>query len=343
MSVTLVTGGAGYIGSHTAKALVVAGGDVVIYDDLSTGHAAAARELRQAFPNRQIAFVRGDIRDRGRIVETVRAHGVTAVVHMAARLLVAESVADPFGYYRANVDGTLTVLEAMAETGVSRFVFSSTAATFGEPVTAPIDEAHPQRPINAYGETKLAIERALPHIERATGIRWIVLRYFNAAGADVDGLLGEDHRPEEHLIPRALAAALGGPPLEVYGDDYPTPDGTCVRDYIHVADLADAHVRALAALERGRPSSAYNLGNGQGISVREILESVARVTGRPVPHIVAPRRAGDPSTLVASSARAMADLGWAPRHGAVDVIVATAWHWHSRHPAGYGPDESEGH
>jgi UDP-glucose-4-epimerase GalE len=199
----------------------------------------------------------------------------------------------------------------------------------------PIDESHPQRPINAYGETKLAVERALPHFARAAGLGWIVLRYFNAAGADPDGLLGEDHRPEEHLLPRAIAAALGGPPLVIFGDDYPTPDGTCVRDYVHVTDLADAHMLALVHLERGGASGAYNLGNGQGISVRQLLDTIARVTGRAVPVTIGPRRDGDPSALVASSVRAMRELGWTPKLGHVDAIVETAWRWHRSHPRGY--------
>jgi UDP-glucose-4-epimerase GalE len=199
----------------------------------------------------------------------------------------------------------------------------------------PIDEAHPQRPINPYGETKLAVERALPHVERATGIRSVALRYFNASGADPDGLLGEDHDPEEHLIPLAIAAARGGPPLTIYGDDYDTPDGTCVRDYVHVTDLADAHVAALSALERGAASAAFNLGSGDGVTVRQVVEAVGRVAGRPVPHAVGPRRPGDPARLVAANGRARRELGWTPRHQSLDAIVGTAWRWHERHPHGY--------
>jgi UDP-glucose-4-epimerase GalE len=250
-------------------------------------------------------------------------------------------VRDPLGYYRSNVTGTMTVLAAMQQAGVGRFVFSSTAATFGEPQTVPIDEDHPQQPINPYGETKLAIEQALPHVERATGLRWVALRYFNAAGADPDGLLGEDHDPEEHLIPLAVRATLGGRGLTVYGEDYPTPDGTCVRDYVHVADLAAAHLGALEYLEAGRPSAAYNLGNGDGMSVRQVIESVARVSGRDVPHQVGGRRAGDPARLVASNARARQDLGWTPRLAALDAIVETAWAWHASHPTGYGSDAGQ--
>ena len=335
MSTVVVTGGAGYVGSHAVKSLAAAGYDVVVFDDLSAGHAAAVDRIARGFPARTISLVRGDILDAGALRRTFQGGGVSAVMHFAARLLVGESVREPIGYYRANVAGTMTVLEAMAEAGIDRFVFSSTAATFGEPQESPITEAHPQRPVNAYGETKLAIERALPHVERATGIRWTAFRYFNAAGADPDGWLGEHHDPEEHLIPLAIAAAAGGAPLTVFGDDYPTPDGTCIRDYVHVTDLASAHVDALRALEAGGPSAAYNLGNGAGSSVRQVLETVARVTGRRVPHRIGARRPGDPSSLVASSARARAELGWTPRLERLDTIVETAWNWHARHPHGY--------
>jgi UDP-glucose 4-epimerase len=291
--------------------------------------------IQAAFPARSIRLVRGDILDGPAVARTIREAGATAVLHFAAKLLVAESVAQPIDYYRNNVTGTLALLGAMAETGVRRLVFSSTCATFGEPVTPTIDESHPQRPINAYGQTKLAIEQALPHVERATGLRWVALRYFNAAGADPGGRIGEDHDPEEHLVPRAIAAVLGGPALTIFGDDYPTPDGTCVRDYVHVADLADAHVAALRALEGGAGSAAYNLGNGNGVSVRQLIDCVARTTGRPVPHGVGPRRPGDPARLVASSAKARAGLGWSPRYADLDTIVGTAWRWHDRHRHGY--------
>ena len=335
MSAVLVTGGAGYVGSHAVKALAASGRDVVVYDDLSAGHAEAVERIRAAYPSRRVRLVEGDILDRVRLAGALREAQATAVLHFAARLLVAESVREPVGYYRANVTGTMTVLEAMADTGVGRLVFSSTAATFGEPESVPIDETHPQRPINAYGETKLAVERALPHIERATGLRFAVLRYFNAAGADPDGLIGEDHEPEEHLIPLAMRAAMGGRPLTVFGDDYDTPDGTCVRDYVHVSDLADAHLLALAHLERGGPSGAYNLGGGDGMSVRQVIETVGRVTGREVPHAIGPRRPGDPARLVASNARARTVLQWAPARSGLATIVETAWRWHDRHPAGY--------
>lgn len=338
MSVVFVTGGAGYIGSHAVLALAAAGSDVVVFDDLSAGHAEAVARVAEAFPDRHVTLVHGDVTDERAVASALRASRATSVMHFAAKLSVGESVREPFKYYKTNVVGTLSVLSAMAQIGVSRFVFSSTAATFGEPQAIPIDESHPQQPINPYGQSKLAIERALPHFERAHGLRWIALRYFNAAGADPGGRLGEDHHPEEHLIPLALQAVNGGPPLTVFGGDYPTPDGTCVRDFIHVTDLAAAHLAALQALElegAERPSTAYNLGNGQGVSVRQVIDTVGSVTGRPVPHAVGPRRAGDPARLVASSARITRELGWAPEFDSLDAIVDTAWQWMRRHPRGY--------
>jgi UDP-glucose-4-epimerase GalE len=335
MRTVLVTGGAGYVGSHAVRVLAGAGADVVVYDNLSAGHREAVDRLAAAHPERRIALVEGDIADTARVRETIAAHRVGAVMHFAAWLSVGASVTDPFGYYRNNVAGTLSVLSAMADTGVSRFVFSSTCATFGEPRTASMDETHPQQPINPYGESKLAVERALPHIERAVGIRWTALRYFNASGAAPDGLIGEDHSPEEHLIPRAIAATQGGEGLTVFGDDYDTPDGTCIRDYVHVLDLAAAHVAALDRLDAGGASTAYNLGSGDGMSVREVLRVVEAVTGRPVPHRVGPRRPGDPARLVASSGKARRELGWAPKYGRLEDIVETAWAWHRSHPKGY--------
>ena len=257
-------------------------------------------------------------------------------MHFAARLDVGESVRDPALYYRNNVSGTVSLLAAMAAEGVRHLIFSSTCAVYGEPERTPIDERHPANPINVYGETKLAVERALPHFERAYGLRAICLRYFNAAGADLDGVLGEDHDPEIHLIPRAIEAARGGRPLAVFGADYPTPDGTCQRDYVHVSDLADAHVAALAALEAGKASAAYNLGSGRPFSVLEVISSVERVSGRPVPRLVSERRPGDPAVLFASNDRARVELAWAPRLGDLDTIVDTAWRWHVGHPDGYG-------
>jgi UDP-glucose 4-epimerase len=331
----LVAGGAGYVGSHAVQALARAGRDVVVYDNLQAGHREAVDRLVAAFPARSIRFVRGDILDTAKVREAVEEYRVSAVMHFAALLSVGESVRSPLAYYRNNVMGTLSVLEAMAGAGVPHFVFSSTCATFGEPQNDTLDESHPQRPINAYGETKLAIERALPHVERASGIRSVALRYFNASGADPGGLIGEDHRPEEHLIPRAIAAVRGGEALTLFGRDYPTPDGTCIRDYVHVCDLADAHVRALQYLEGGGASTRLNLGSGVGMSVKSVLTAVERVAGAAVPHTIGPRREGDPARLVASSDAAERVLGWKPLHD-LDAIVQSAWRWHSTHPDGYG-------
>lgn len=322
----LVTGGAGYIGSHAAKALAAAGRRVVIYDNLTEGHREAALGAD---------LVVGDTREVARLRSVIVERGVSAVMHFAAWAAVGESVRDPAGYYSNNVGGTMSVLEAMAAEQVRSFIFSSTCAVFGEPVETPIAESHPTRPINAYGETKLAVERALPHYERAYGLHAISLRYFNAAGADPDGDLGEDHRPERHLIPLALEAASGGKPIEIYGDDYSTPDGTCLRDYIHVWDLARAHLLALDRLEREPRSAVYNLGVGQPFSVREVLASVERVTGRPVPHRVTRRRPGDPAVLFASNEKIRAELGWSPRFTGLDDIVSTAWRWLQAHPGKY--------
>jgi UDP-glucose 4-epimerase len=324
--VVLVTGGAGYIGSHAAKALRRAGYRTVIYDDLSAGH----REAALGAP-----LIVGDIRDVDAVRRAIRESGAAAVMHFAAWLSVGDSVTDPIGYYRNNVLGTLGTLEAMAAEGCKRFVFSSTCAVYGEPVETPIRETHPTAPINAYGQTKLAIEHALPHYDRAYGIASIRLRYFNAAGADPEGELGEDHAPEIHVIPRAFDAASGGAPLLVFGEDYPTPDGTCLRDYIHVSDLADAHVRTLARLEQGGASASYNVGTERPSSVRQVIEAVERVTGRRVERRSAPRRSGDPAVLYASAGRIREDLGWVPRRPELEVIVADAWRWHSTHPHGY--------
>jgi UDP-glucose-4-epimerase GalE len=323
----LVTGGAGYIGSHAVKALHRAGYRVVVYDNLVAGHRAAVKYG---------TLVTADITDLDAVRHALRAHDVYAVMHFAAFLDVGESVREPVKYYRNNVTGALTVLEAMAAESVGYFVFSSTCATYGEPVETPIAETHPQRPINSYGETKLAVERALPHYERAYGIHSMSLRYFNASGADPDGEIGEDHSPEIHVIPRAIDAATGGVGLTVFGDDYPTPDGTCLRDYIHVTDLADAHVSALAATIETGKSGAYNLGTGRPHSVREVIEAVERVSGRSVPWTLGPRRPGDPAVLYASPHRAQTELHWTPRFPDLDSIVGTAWQWHSTHPDGYG-------
>ena len=332
----LVTGGAGFIGSFAVRALANAGHDVVVYDNLRQGHAEAVDRLNAASPGRApIRLVAGDIRDREAVRDVLVTHRIEAVMHFAAWLLVGESVANPLPYFENNVGGAVAVLGAMAEAKVPAFIFSSTAATFGEPERTPIDEDHPQRPINAYGETKLAIERALPHFERAYGIAWTALRYFNAAGADPDGVLGEDHHPEIHVIPRAIDAALGRDSFAIYGEDYDTPDGTCLRDYIHVTDLAAAHLLALQSLRAGGRSGAYNLGNGRPISVREVVAAVERVTGRRVPVGAAPRRAGDPAVLYASSDRIKRELGWQPAYEDIAVIVETAYRWREAHPRGY--------
>jgi UDP-glucose-4-epimerase GalE len=324
----LVTGGAGYIGSHACKALARAGYRVIVLDNLGAGHRWAVKwgEL-----------VSADVTDRDAVVDTLRRYDVFAVMHFAAFLDVGESVREPVKYYRNNVTGALTVLEAMVAVGVRHFVFSSTCATYGEPIETPILETHPQRPINSYGESKLAVERALPHFERAYGLDAVALRYFNAAGADPDGEIGEDHSPEIHLIPRAIDAARGGERLRVFGDDYPTPDGTCLRDYVHVSDLADAHLRALESLVETGKSGVYNLGTGQPTSVREIISAVERATGRAVPWILAPRRPGDPAVLYASPHKAMVELHWTPRFAEIDAIVETAWKWHRSRPPVAGP------
>jgi len=331
VSAVLVTGGAGYIGSHAVKALRKAGQRVVIYDNLSAGHREAAYRAGGGAAE----LVEGDIGDTARVRNTIETHGIDAVMHFAAWLSVPDSVRDPAGYYRNNVLGALSVLDAMIATGTKYFVFSSTCAVFGNAMETPITETHPRRPINAYGESKLAIEYALPHYERAYGLTSIALRYFNAAGADPDGELGEHHTPEIHVIPRAIDAAYGRATFQVFGEDYDTPDGTCLRDYIHVNDLASAHLLALDALKTGAASTAYNLGNGRPTSVRDILNSVERVTGRGVPYTAGPRRDGDPPTLYSGSLRARAELGWVPQFEDVDTIVETAWKWRDRHPQGY--------
>ena len=326
-SAVLVTGGAGYIGSHAVKSLRTRGETVIVYDNFDQGHRAATGHAS--------AVVEGDIHDTAKLRQAIETHGVGAVMHFAAWLSVGDSVKNPAGYYRNNVVGALSVLDAMVATGVSNLVFSSTCAIFGTPDSVPIHEDLPKHPINAYGETKLAIEQALPHYEKAYGLRAIALRYFNAAGADPDGELGEDHAPELHVIPRAIDTALGRDSIKVFGDDYPTPDGTCLRDYVHVNDLASAHYLALESLRAGGKSNAYNLGNGRPTSVRDVITSVERVSGKRVPHEIAPRREGDPAALYAASDRIKRELGWKPEYEDLDVIVETAWRWREAHPQGY--------
>jgi UDP-glucose-4-epimerase GalE len=336
----LVTGGAGYIGSHAVKALALAGHRVIVYDNLSAGHPGAVENVRSALRRAGldpglVSLVEGDIRETSLVRRTLEDHGADAVMHFAALLAVGESVKDPIGYYDNNVGGTLSVLEAMVGAQVGAFIFSSTCAIFGEPESVPITESLPKAPINSYGETKLAIERALPHFERAYGIRWVSLRYFNAAGADPDGDLGEEHDPEVHIIPRAIDAALGRDSLVVFGNDYPTPDGTCQRDYIHVTDLADAHLKALEHLEQDEPSVALNLGNGTPFTVLEVIRAVEEVSGRKVQWTLGPRREGDPAVLYASNVRLRETLQWTPRYADLGVVVDTAWRWRTAHPKGY--------
>jgi UDP-glucose-4-epimerase GalE len=327
MSRVVVTGGAGYIGSHTVRALADAGHAVAVVDDLSEGHV-------EAVPS-GVPLIRAAIHDHAAVRRALVEHRADAVMHFAAWLKVGESVSKPIEYYQNNVTGTLAVLQAMRDADVKRFIFSSTCAVYGEPSKVPIVEALEKQPINAYGETKLTIERALPHLGRAFGLKWVALRYFNAAGAHPDGSIGEDHEDEIHVIPLAIRAATGGPPLKVFGEDYPTPDGTCLRDYIHVMDLADAHIRALAALERGAPSDAFNVGTGTPHSVKSVIDTVGRVVGRPVAWQSAPRRPGDPAVLYAAADRARNELGWRPKYPELEVIVRHAWQWHSSHPGGY--------
>ena len=316
----LITGGAGYIGSHTCKALAAAGCTPVTFDNFVYGHRRAVRWG---------PLVQADLADRDAIAKALRDHAITAVIHFAAYAYVGESMADPGRYFRNNVVNTMNLLEAVRAVGVQHIVFSSTCATYGVPDQVPITEDHPQRPVNPYGESKLFVERALHWHGLAHGLRWTALRYFNAAGADPEGDTGEDHNPETHLIPLAIEAALGRrAALQVMGTDYPTPDGSAVRDYIHVTDLADAHVRALRRLREGGDSGAFNLGTGHGHSVREVVAMVERVSGRRVPVVDAPRRAGDPPALVAAPGRARELLGWEPRWSDLATIVRTAHAWH---------------
>ncbi|MDE2149919.1 MAG: UDP-glucose 4-epimerase GalE [Gammaproteobacteria bacterium] len=318
----LVCGGAGYIGSHMSLALAECGHTVEVVDDLSTGHAAAVRWG---------TLHRGDLGDAAFIGPLLRRIQPDAVMHFAARSLVGESVADPALYYRNNVAATLTLLEAMRATVPRPFVFSSTAAVYGEPQCVPIDENHACAPINPYGVTKHTVERALADYWRAYRLPSVSLRYFNAAGAEAQARIGESHAPETHLIPRVLKSALdGGGPLTVFGDDYPTADGTCIRDYVHVEDLCQAHLLALERLCAQPSHEVFNLGNGRGYSVREVLQATAEVVGRPVAHRVGPRRAGDPAVLVADSGRAREILGWRPRRTDLSAIVDSAWRWHRR-------------
>jgi UDP-glucose 4-epimerase len=322
----LVTGGAGYVGSHVVRALVGRGDAVVVLDDLRQGHRAAVPP--------EAELVVADLADRRRVAEVFAGWKFDAVLHFAALSLVGESMRDPLRYCIENLSNSLGLADEAVKAGCRRFVLSSTAALFGFPKQIPIDEEAEVAPASAYGESKLMVERGLAWADQVHGLRSASLRYFNAAGADPSGQIGEDHEPETHLIPLAIGAALGTrPPLTVFGTDYPTPDGTCIRDYVHVTDLADAHLRVLARLDA--ESCRFNVGSGTGYSVKQVLESVERIGGRPVPHNLGPRRPGDPAVLVASSARLRAETGWSPQFGALDDIVRTAWAWHAKHPRGF--------
>ncbi|MHB1460470.1 MAG: UDP-glucose 4-epimerase GalE [Armatimonadota bacterium] len=325
--VICVIGGAGYIGSHTVKQLNKKGYQTLVLDNLELGHIEAVKWGE---------FVQGDYTDRTVLDEVFTRYPIDCVMHFAAYASVAESMTDPAKFYRLNVVGGYTLLEAMRAHGVNKIIFSSSAATYGEPVTLPIPENHPQDPTNAYGESKLTFEKMLKWYDVAYGVKSVSLRYFNAAGADVEGELGEDHDPETHLIPLVIDAVMGKRAnVKIFGTDYPTPDGTCIRDYVHVTDLADAHMLAYERLTSGEGTTRYNLGNGAGISVREIIDTVAQVSGKEVPVVEAERRAGDPARLVASSAKAQSELGWVPQYGDIRSIVESAYHWRMAHPNGF--------
>ena len=322
----LVTGGAGFIGSHAVDLLVQENYDVTVIDSLEKGHRAAVHP--------DAAFIKGDCGDAGLLNRVFAARPVDAVLHFAAYIEAGESMGEPGRFLINNTFCPLVLLDAMLRAGVTKFVFSSTAATYGMPLYTPIDEGHPTQPANAYGYSKLLVERALVWMHRRHGLDFAALRYFNAAGCTER--LGEDHHPETHLIPLILDVAMGKrETINIFGTDYPTPDGTCIRDYIHVADLASAHLLVLRALGRGAPL-IYNLGNGLGYSVREVIDVVRQVTGHPIPMEAAARRPGDPAVLVASSVKIRQELGWVPRHGGLETIIESAWDWRRRHPRGYG-------
>ncbi|MDI3310771.1 MAG: UDP-glucose 4-epimerase GalE [Thermoanaerobacterium sp.] len=324
----LVCGGAGYIGSHTAYELFKRGEDVIVVDNLITGHKKAVMGGK--------LYV-GDIRDSEFMDKVFEQNDIEAVIDFAAFSLVGESVGKPLEYYENNVYGTMCLLKKMVKYGVKKIVFSSTAATYGEPERVPIKEDDKTFPTNPYGETKLAVEKMLKWCDNAYGIKHVVLRYFNVAGADESGIIGEDHNPETHLIPLILQVPLGKREfIEIYGDDYDTKDGTCVRDYIHVTDLADAHILALNKLRKDSSSAIYNLGNGEGFTVNEVVETARKVTGHSIPARVVARRPGDPAKLVASSDKIMSELGWNPKHNALEEIIESAWRWHKSNPNGFG-------
>jgi UDP-glucose 4-epimerase len=326
MSTILVTGGAGYIGSHVVKELDRQGHQSIIYDNLQTGHQKAVKDD---------LFIEGDLSDQERLRETFHSYHIEAVMHFAADCLVGESVKDPLKYFNNNVRNSLQLLEILEENKIRKFVFSSSAAVYGEPKKIPIPEDHPCIPTNPYGETKWIFEKVLQDFQNLGKLNYISLRYFNAAGADPGGDLGEDHSPETHLVPLVLKAALNGDIVPIYGTDYDTPDGTCIRDYIHVTDLAQAHILAFNKLEQGGMSGIYNLGNGNGYSVREVIETAKKVTGKNIVAVESSRRPGDPARLVASSEKIRKDLGWVPKLPDLETIIKTAWKWHKNHPNGY--------
>ncbi|EOH97215.1 UDP-glucose 4-epimerase [Enterococcus moraviensis ATCC BAA-383] len=324
----LVLGGAGYIGSHAVDQLINKGYNVVVVDNLQTGHKQSLHE--------KAVFYLGDIRDKAFLQNVFKREDIEGVIHFAASSLVGESVEKPLVYFNNNVHGTQIVLEVMEEFGVKHIVFSSTAATYGEPKEMPIIESTPTNPENPYGESKLMMEKMMKWCDKAYGMRYVALRYFNVAGAKADASIGEDHDPETHLIPIILQTALGQREyLGIYGDDYDTPDGTCIRDYVYIEDLIEAHIAALKYLQNGNESNIFNLGSNTGYSVKEMLEAARQVTGKEIPAKILPRRAGDPSKLVASSEKAKMILGWQPQVTEINQIIKTAWDWHVSHPNGY--------
>lgn len=324
----LVLGGAGYIGSHTVYALIEKGVDVVVIDNLETGHIEAVHEKAR--------FYKGDIRDRAFVDSVLDKEKIDAVIHFAANSLVGESMVNPLKYYDNNVNGTKVILQSMVAHGLDKIVFSSTAATYGEPEKVPILETDRTEPTNTYGETKLAMEKMFKWTDRAHGLKYVSLRYFNACGAHVSGKIGEAHSPETHLIPLILQVPLGQREyISIFGDDYDTSDGTCIRDYIHVTDLAQAHILAVDYLMKGNESNIFNLGNGVGFTVKEVIDTARKVTGHEIPARIAERRAGDPARLIASSDKARQVLLWKPEHADLEEIISTAWNWHKNHPNGY--------
>lgn len=324
----MVAGGAGYIGSHMVHQLIEQGYDVVVVDNLSTGHPKAI--------NPKARFYKGDTRDANFLSSVLDKEDIDTIIHMDAFSIVPESVKDPLKYFDNNVIGMIRLLEAMQKHGVKRIIFSSTAAVFGNPERIPIKDGDRKDPINPYGESKLMMEKIMKWVDKAYGIKFVALRYFNAAGALADGSIGEDHHPETHLIPIILNTAIGQQKtLKIYGDDYDTPDGTNIRDYVHIVDLADAHILAMKYLQAGNDSASFNLGSSTGFSVKQIVDTARKVTGKEIPAEIAPRRGGDPDKLVADSTKAREVLGWKPKYDNVEDIIQTAWNWKQKHPLGY--------